>query len=383
MINDTLAELAAALNKLPEWVGSLIVFIVALGVAFVAYRYVFRLLQRIAADKDLFWRSLVSRTRRPIMLLSVMAAMMVASGIAPLTDGQAAIIRRLLTIALIVLVAQIASAALHIWMTLHLRQFKLDTEDNLIARKHITQSRILKRVADVLIVVIAVGAILMTFESVRQYGVSLLASAGAAGIIVGLALQTVLKNLFAGIQLAITQPIRIDDVLIVEGEWGRVEEITSTYVVVKIWDWRRLVVPLSYFIEQPFQNWTRESASIIGQVTINVDYKTPIEEVRQQARKAAEASKLWDKDVFVLQVVEFTETTMQLRILVSAHDAAQAWDLRCEIREALVTWLQEAYPESLPRTRIALEEPEVDSNGVVEVRSRNAPRTQSKSKGSG
>lgn len=360
MIDDALAELTAPLEALPDWTGSLIVFGAALAIAFIAYRYLFRLLTRMAEDRDLFWRSLVSRTRRPMMLLSVMLAMMAASGIAPVTDNQALIIRRILIIVLIVLLAQTASAALHIWMTVHLRRFKLDTEDNLIARKHVTQTRILKRVADVLIVVIAAGAILMTFESVRQYGVSLLASAGAAGIIIGLALQTVLKNLFAGIQLALTQPIRIDDVLIVEGEWGRVEEITSTYVVIQIWDLRRLIVPLSYFIERPFQNWTRESASIIGQVTINLDYTTPVEDVRRKAREIVENSPLWDKDVFSVQVTDFTQTTMQVRVIASSRDAGRAWDLRCELREKLVTWLQETYPQALPRTRVELEPVAVD-----------------------
>jgi small-conductance mechanosensitive channel len=354
MIDDALAELTAPLEALPDWTGSLIVFGAALAIAFIAYRYLFRLLTRMAEDRDLFWRSLVSRTRRPIMLLSAMLAMMAAAGIAPVTDSQTLVIRRIVTIVLIVLIAQIASATLHIWMTVHLRRFKLDTEDNLIARKHVTQSRILKRVADVLIVVIAAGAILMTFESVRQYGVSLLASAGAAGIIIGLALQTVLKNLFAGIQLALTQPIRIDDVLIVEGEWGRVEEITSTYVVIQIWDWRRLIVPLSYFIEQPFQNWTRESASIIGQVTINLDYTTPVDEVRRKAREIVENSPLWDKDVFSVQVTDFSQTTMQVRVIVSARDAGRAWDLRCELREKLVTWLQAEHPQTLPRTRVEM-----------------------------
>ncbi|MCV0395348.1 MAG: mechanosensitive ion channel family protein [Rhizobiaceae bacterium] len=353
-MNDTLHELTAVTDAVPPWAASVVIFALAVGAAILVHRYVFAAFTRLVARRDLFWRSLVSRTGRPLLLAVIMLALLAASAIAPLTNFQTLILRRALVIALVVLVAQTASAALHIWTTVHLRRFKLDSEDNLLARKHVTQTRILRRVADILIVIVAVGAVLMTFESVRQYGVSLLASAGVAGIILGLALQTVLKNLFAGIQLAITQPIRIDDVLIVEGEWGRVEEITATYVVVQIWDWRRLVVPLSYFIEKPFQNWTRESASIIGQVTIPLDYRAPIDAIRRKAREIAEASPLWDRDVFSVQVVEFGESAMQLRVIISARDAGRAWNLRCDIREKLVTWLQAEYPEALPVTRVEL-----------------------------
>ena len=191
----------------------------------------------------------------------------------------------------------------------------------------------------------------MTFQPVRQYGVSLLASAGAAGIVAGLALQPVLKNLFAGIQLAVTQPIRIDDALIVEGEWGNVEEITSTYVVLKIWDWRRLILPLSYFIEHPFQNWTRESASLIGSVLVYVDYSVPVQAVREEAERIAAASPLWDRQVINVAVTDFKEQTMEIRILASASNAGRTFDLRCEIREKIIAFIQREYPHALPRLR--------------------------------
>lgn len=345
-------EAAEFLGELPLWAYSLLVFAVSLGVALLAHRMVFNLLARAVAEHDLFWRSLVAQIRTPMLLLAVMLALMAASAIAPLGEAEAGAIRHALIIALIVLVALMASVALHVWMGLHLRRFRLDAEDNLLARKHVTQTRILRRVADTLIVIVAFGAVLMTFDNVRQYGVSLLASAGAAGIILGLALQTVLKNLLAGIQLALTQPIRIDDVLVVEGEWGNVEEITSTYVVLKLWDWRRLIVPLSYFIEEPFQNWTRESSAVIGTVTINLDYSAPVEPLRAKAREIAEQSPLWDRNVFAVQVTDFTETTMQIRIIASARNAGHAFDLRCDMREKLVTFLQETYPQALPRDRL-------------------------------
>ncbi len=188
----------------------------------------------------------------------------------------------------------------------------------------------------------------------RQYGVSLMASAGVAGIVLGLALQPVLKNLFAGIQLAITQPIRIDDALIVEGEWGKVEEITATYVVVKLWDWRRLILPLGYFIEKPFQNWTREGASLIGTVMIYLDYTVPVAEIRRKVEEIAAASPLWDRQVVNVAVTDFRETVMEIRILVSAADGGKTFDLRCEVREKLIAFIQQDYPGALPKMRAEL-----------------------------
>jgi small-conductance mechanosensitive channel len=201
------------------------------------------------------------------------------------------------------------------------------------------------------VVIITVAAALMTFESVKQYGVSLIASAGAAGIVVGLAARPLLTNLFAGIQIAITQPIRIGDAVIVENEWGWVEEITGTYVVIKVWDWRRLVVPLSYFLERPFQNWTRHTTDLIGSVFLWVDYTVPVNRLRAELERIAKGSKLWDGQVVNLQVVESNDRAIQLRALVSARTSPQAWDLRCEVREKLIAFLQANYPNALPKQR--------------------------------
>jgi small-conductance mechanosensitive channel len=274
-----------------------------------------------------------------------------AVSIAPLTDAQAGIIRHILLLAFIVLIGWMARTALHIWLTVYLRRFKLDAEDNLLARKHVTQSRILERVAAMLIVAFTLSAALMSFPAVRQYGVSLMASAGVAGIVLGLALQPVLKNLFAGIQLAITQPIRIDDALIVEGEWGKVEEITSTYVVVKLWDWRRLILPLGYFIEKPFQNWTREGAALIGTVMIYLDYTVPVAAIRRKVEEIAANSPLWDGQVVNVAVTDFRENVAEIRILVSAADGGRTFDLRCEVREKLIDYIQREYPQALPKVR--------------------------------
>lgn len=335
----------------PDWLLSMIVLIAAVGIGYLLHRLIFRLLTRLVSERDLFWRSLVSRNRRPLRLAIVVWLLSPAVNIAPLTDAQAGFIHHLLLLAFIVLLAWSARTALHIWLTVYLRRFKLDAEDNLLARKHVTQSRILERVAATLIVAVALSAALMTFPAVRQYGVSLMASAGVAGIVLGLALQPVLKNLFAGIQLAITQPIRIDDALIVEGEWGKVEEITSTYVVLKLWDWRRLILPLGYFIEKPFQNWTREGAALIGTVMIYLDYTVPVDDIRRKVEDIAANSKLWDRQVVNVAVTDFRENVMEIRILVSAADGGRTFDLRCEVREKLIDYVQRNYPDALPKVR--------------------------------
>ena len=228
---------------------------------------------------------------------------------------------------------------------------RADIEENFLARKHVTQVRVFKRVTDTLIIIIAVSTALMTFNSVKQYGVSLFASAGAAGLVVGLAARPLLSNLIAGVQIAVTQPMRIEDAVIIENEWGWIEDIASTYVVVRLWDWRRMVVPLSYFIEKPFQNWTREAASLIGSVMLYVDYSADVPRIRKWLEQAVRESKLWDGAVVNLQVVDTNATTMELRALVSARNAPQAWDLRCEIRERLIAFLQKEMHWALPRQR--------------------------------
>jgi small-conductance mechanosensitive channel len=241
--------------------------------------------------------------------------------------------------------------ALHIAADLYLRRFRLDVDDNLLARKHNTQVRVLARTVDVLVIMITLGTALMTFPAVRQYGYSLFASAGVAGIVAGLAARPVLSNLFAGVQLAMTQPIRLYDAVIVENEYGTVEEIRSTYVVVKLWDWRRMVVPLTYFIEKPFQNWTRETSALIGNVMIYVDYRAPVGIIRDKLTEIVKASKNWDGGVVNLQVTDAKESTIELRCLMSARTSGQAFDLRCEVREQLIDFLQKHHPEALPRQR--------------------------------
>jgi small-conductance mechanosensitive channel len=239
-----------------------------------------------------------------------------------------------------------------------LDRYKIDVRDNLRARRIHTQIQILRKVVIVIVGVLALGIILMTFSKARQLGTSILASAGIVGIIVGLAAQRSIATLFAGLQTAITQPIRIDDVVIVENEWGRIEEITLTYVVVRIWDLRRLIVPITYFLEKPFQNWTRVSADLLGTVFLYVDYTVPIQAVRDELQHILQDSKLWDGRVSVLHVTNATERAVELRALMSAPDSSSAWELRCHVREKLIGFIQENYPDGLPQLRAKVEQPD-------------------------
>jgi len=244
-------------------------------------------------------------------------------------------------------------------------QFRMDVKDNLEARKVSTQVKVLKKVAVIVIVIFTGGSMLMVFDSVRQLGTSILASAGVLGIIVGFAAQRSLATMLAGLQIALTQPIRLDDVVIVENEWGRVEEISLTYVVVVIWDQRRLIVPINYFIEKPFQNWTRVSADLLGSVFLYVDYTVPLKALRDQLDRLLENSTRWDRRVKVIQVTDAKPDGMELRVLVSAADAGTAWDLRCELREKLVDFLQQNYPQCLPRLRAELVGPTAKPQSVT------------------
>lgn len=256
----------------------------------------------------------------------------------------------------IVSVALLIIAGIRTAKRIFLEQFDSTKEDNLRSRKFQTQFNILERILVFLIIIISIGLILMLFEDVRRIGISLFASAGVAGIIIGFAAQRIIATVIAGIQIAITQPIRLDDVVIIEGEWGKIEEITLTYVVVHIWDKRRLIVPTTFFFEKPFQNWTRTTSEILGTVFIYTDYNVPFDELRNELTRLLESSPLWDRKVNVLQVTDAKERTVEVRALMSAKDSGTAWDLRVFVRENLIKFLQKNYPDSLPKTRVILEE---------------------------
>ena len=235
-----------------------------------------------------------------------------------------------------------------------LRRHPVDIEDNLAARRVQTQARVLGRLAQFAIGLVGVSLALMTFPAVRQLGTTLLASAGIIGLVAGIAAKPVFGNLIAGLQIALSQPIRLDDVVIVEGEWGRVEEITSAFVIVRIWDERRLVVPLQWFIEHPFQNWTRTTAQLLGDATLWLDYHTPMKAVRDQLQKLCEGDPRWDGRVCVAQVTDANQHAIQVRLLVSARNSGDLFDLRCAVRECMLAFLEREHPAALPRLRADL-----------------------------
>ena len=233
-----------------------------------------------------------------------------------------------------------------------LSRFRIEDADNLAARGIQTQFKIFKKIVIVILFILTFSTVLMTFETVRYLGKSILASAGIAGLVVGLSAQKLLGTVLAGIQIAISQPFRIDDVVIVENEWGKIEEINLTYIVVRIWDLRRLVIPASYFIEKPFQNWTRTTADILGSVYIYADYSVPVSELRNRVHEIVKESEFWDGKTWGLQVTGASEKTIELRALMSAGNASDAWNLRCLVREKIIDFIRDSYPESLPTLRV-------------------------------
>ncbi|WP_077563735.1 mechanosensitive ion channel domain-containing protein [Polaromonas sp. C04] len=241
----------------------------------------------------------------------------------------------------------------------------LDVEDNLNARRIHTQTHMLARIAMFTVLLAGLALMLMTFPGARQFGAGLLASAGVVGLVAGIAARPIFSNLIAGLQIALAQPIRLDDVLVVQGDFGRVEEITGTYVVLKLWDERRLIIPLQWFIENPFHNWTRKSAGIIGTVFLWVDYRMPLEPLRRQAQRVCDDAPEWDRRLCKLQVVDAGERSMQLRVLVSSASSGQNWDLRCRVREALVDFMQREYPQHLPLMRAELAETVISEKQAV------------------
>jgi small-conductance mechanosensitive channel len=241
-----------------------------------------------------------------------------------------------------------------------LKQYDISKEDNLRARKVYTQLNILQKITNFVIIVLGIGLILISFEPIRKIGVGVFASAGVAGIIIGFSAQKAIGALIAGIQIAFAQPFRLDDAVVVEGEWGWIEEINLTYVVVRIWDQRRLVLPTTYFLEKPFQNWTRSSADIIGSVFLYTDYTVPFDALREELDRILEKTNLWDKKVKVLQVTNASERTVESRILVSARNSPTAWDLRVLVREKMIEFLQKNYPDALPKTRVVLDRNETE-----------------------
>ncbi len=301
--------------------------------------------------------ALFQSRRGPLKLLMLLALSRVVLSFVQVPHSMVPLLKDLFAVGFIISLTWLLIEAARVMEVFLLGLYRLDVTDNRQARRVHTQLRFLRRFASILVLLLGLASALMLFEKVRQLGTSLLASAGVMGIVVGLAAQRSIANLLVGLQIAVTQPITLDDVVIIEGEWGRVEEITSTYVVVRIWDLRRLIVPLSYFTEKPFQNWTRSSAEILGTVFIHVDYAVEVEDIRRELHGLLQESPQWDGKVWGLAVTDSKERTMELRCLMSAANSSDAWDLRCHIREKLIAYLQKNFPLSLPRTRVELNAP--------------------------
>lgn len=298
----------------------------------------------------------VAQWRGPVNMLVPALCMSLVLPSVKLPEGVTDLLRHILSLWSICAVAFLFIRIIGVFREVILSRFETNVSDNLQARKAHTQFLVIERILVFAIMVVATATVLMTFDKVRQVGMSLLASAGVVGIVLGFAAQRSIATVVAGIQIAITQPIRLDDVVIVEGEWGWIEEITLTYVVVKIWDLRRLVLPVTYFIEKPFQNWTRACADILGTVFVHTDYTVPVEALREELRRILESTDLWDKKVCGVQVTDAKENTMEVRALMSAVNSSVAWDLRCLVREQLVEFLKKNYPDSLPRVRVDMKQ---------------------------
>ena len=318
---------------------------------YVFYRILLRLTRSTAVAMD---NALVKRCYRPLQWIVILIIVRIVGRAPGIKSNTPEVLEHALAIILILLFSWLFIRMTYVLEDYVASRFDVGARDNLRARKIHTQFKVLKRIVIVVVAILAFGTILMTFDRVRQLGKTILASAGVVGIVVGMAAQRTIGTFIAGLQIAITQPIRVDDVVIVENEWGRIEEITLTYVVVRIWDLRRLIVPITYFIEKPFQNWTRISADILGTVYLYTDYTVPVDAVRAELQKILNESEQWDKKVCVLQVTNATDRTMEIRALMSAADASAAWTLRCHVREKLIEFIKTEYPQVLPKLRAEL-----------------------------
>ncbi|WP_136707511.1 mechanosensitive ion channel domain-containing protein [Agromyces sp. H66] len=305
----------------------------------------------IARRRD--WAAiLIDRVRWPFRTVLLVVGLWVAVAVAFRDAEWRGPVDHAFLIALIAAGAWLACQAFLFLADLGVRRYDIDVADNRVARRARTQLQIIRRLVVVIIVVLAIGVILFTFEGVRALGASVLASAGVASIVAGLAAQSVLANLFAGVQIAFSEAIRVDDVVVVEGEWGRVREITLTYVVVVTWDQRTVVLPCTYFTTRPFENWTRYGSALIGAVELDVDWRVSTGEMRGELDRVLAGTELWDGRTSVLQVTDATGGHVRVRVLVSANDSAALWDLRCLVREALVDWISRTDRAALPRQRV-------------------------------
>jgi small-conductance mechanosensitive channel len=334
------------------WLFSSLILGGAVVLALVAHHSVYFLRKKSSARKEAHLGSLLAKhLKGPTRIILPLLAVVFVLQVAPLPENWRAALQHLVELGVMGSIGWgFAGLAQVVTEIIDSRYNAEATEDIAVRRIH-TQAQVIQRIVVALISMATLAAMLMTFPGVRQLGTSMLASAGLAGLVAGIAARSTLSSLIAGLQVAVTQPIRIGDSVVVEGEWGWIEEIGTTYVVVRIWDLRRMILPLTYFIEKPFQNWTHTSADLLGTAMLYADYTVPVEEVRQELHRILVSSPLWDGRVWALQVTDLTEQSIQIRALMSASNASKAFDLRCQVRESLINFLQKEYPQCLPRRR--------------------------------
>lgn len=334
------------------WLISAGILLVAIALGLLIHYLLFLVIGNFAQHKTgVVGQSVAYHAKKPSKWIFPLLIVLIALPLVPLSSPVMNSLRHIVGLGLIAAVAWAVMLVSDVLADISAARYRMDVSDTLAARRMQTQIRVLHRIVVVIVSIVALSIMLMTFPEIHQVGASLLASAGLVGLVVGLAMKPTISSLIAGVQIALTQPIRIEDAVMINGDWGWIEEIRTTYAVVRVWDLRRLVVPLSYFIEQPFENWTRTTADLLGNVILYVDYTVPVEELRQELHRILKTTDKWRGKVAALEVTDATEHTIQIRALMDAKDSGSAWDLRCYVREKLIEFLQLRYPQSLPRTR--------------------------------
>lgn len=347
-------SLFGELSGAPSWVPAVLLVTLSLAVGFLTRFILLRFIRYWQGRDRKLFKSLEKHLRGSMFLFIPLLLISLGINHVNVQPGSLSFITATVNIFIILSFCSILIRLINVAQDMLFIRYDINISNNLRARKIRTQIMYVKKVAIVVLVTLCLSLILLSFPGVRKFGTTILAGAGVAGIIIGFALQKSLVNLFAGIQIAFTQPIKIDDAVVVEKEWGWIEEINLTYVVVRLWDLRRLVLPITYFTENPFQNWTRNNAQILGTVFLYLDYSMPLEPLRNHFEQVLSETKLWDRETQVLQVTDTTEKTMTVRLLMTAQNSPTAFDLRCYVRERMIEFIQQNYPQSLPRVRATL-----------------------------
>jgi small-conductance mechanosensitive channel len=345
-----------ALHIRHRWFLAVFLICAAIVLSNAVHYIVFRLLRRKEAQSTTLGWGLQRHLGRPARVVFILTCLTaVLPSLPTLPFNIEPVLHQGFIMAIVVALGWFAIGLVYVLQEAALRRYDITAEDNIQARRVHTQLQLVRRLVIGFVVILTIGALLWSFDDPRiwHYGSGLLASAGVASLILATAAKSTAANILAGIQIAFSEPIRIDDVVVVQGEWGRIEEITTAYVVIKIWDLRRLVVPLSYFIENSFQNWSRESTDIMGTAFLYVDYSVPVEALRAHLDTIVHPHPLWDGKVCGLQVTNLSEHTMELRCLMSSHNSSQNFDLRCDVREKMTAFIREHYPNAFPTTRFA------------------------------